>query len=72
MQNQNKEIKSYLSLQFQILTSPNLPIIKQTLENSKISDQMKDALGKVKYISCKPQAPNIIQKFFFSLIIQVW
>ena len=30
-----------------------LPIIKQTLENLKTSDQMRNTLEKVKFINCK-------------------
>ena len=36
-----------------------LPIIKQTLENLKTSDRMRNALKKVKFINCKRQAPNL-------------
>ena len=36
-----------------------LPIIKQTLENSEISDRMRNTLKKVKFINCKRQAPNL-------------
>ena len=35
------------------------PIIKQTLENLKTSDRMRNALKKVKFINCKRQAPNL-------------
>ena len=46
------------------------PIIKQTLENLKTSDRMRNALKKVKFINCKRQAPNlgrILCKSSFSL-----
>ena len=36
-----------------------LPIIKQTLENLKTSDRMRNALEKVKFINCKRQALNL-------------
>ena len=36
-----------------------LPIIKQTLENLKTSDRMRNALKQVKFINCKRQAPNL-------------
>ena len=36
-----------------------LPGIKQTLENLKTSDRMRNALKKVKFINCKRQAPNL-------------
>ena len=36
-----------------------LPIIKQTLENLKTLDRMRNALKKVKFITCKRQAPNL-------------
>ena len=36
-----------------------LPIIKQTLENLKTSDRMRNALKKVKFINCKRQALNL-------------
>ena len=40
--------------------SPNtLFIIKQTLKNLKTSDQMRNALKKVKFINCKRQASNL-------------
>ena len=40
--------------------NPNaLPIIKQTLENLKTSDRMRNALKKVKFIDCKQQAPSL-------------
>ena len=46
-----------------VLYNPNnpkaLPIIKQTLENLKTSDRMRNALKKVKFINYKRQAPNL-------------
>ena len=36
-----------------------LPIIKQTLENLKTSDRMRNALKKVKLINGKRQAPSL-------------
>ena len=47
-----------------------MPVIKQTLENLKTYDRIKNALEKVKFIKCKRQAPNlgrILCKSFFSL-----
>ena len=47
-----------------------LPIIKQTLENLKTLDRMRNAFKKVKFINCKRQAPNlgrILCKSSFSL-----
>ena len=46
-----------------------LPIIKQTLENLKTSNRMRNALKKVKLINCKRQAPileRILCKSSFS------
>ena len=45
-----------------------LPIIKETLENLKTSDRMRNALKKDKFINYKRQAPNtnIMQQFFFT------
>ena len=36
-----------------------MPIIKQTLENLKNSDRMRNTLKKVRFINCKRQAPNV-------------
>ena len=36
--------------------------IKKILENLKTSNRMKDALGKVKFINCKQQAPNNVNE----------
>ena len=36
-----------------------LPIIKQTLENLKTSDKMRNALKTFNFINCKRQAPNL-------------
>ena len=65
---EEKKILSFVST-FNSNNPKALPIIKQTLENLKTSDRMRNALEKVKFINCKRQAPNIgriMQEFFFT------
>ena len=56
---EKKKILPFIS-NFNPNNSKVLPIIKQTLENSKTSDRMRNALKKVKFINCKRQTPNLL------------
>ena len=49
---EEKKILSFVST-FNSNNPKALPIIKQTLENLKTSDRMRNALEKVKFINCK-------------------
>ena len=69
-----KEQEKKKILPFILTFNPNnpktWPIIKQTLENLKTSDRMRNTLKRVKFINCKRQAPNlgrILCKSFSSL-----
>ena len=55
---EKKKILPFIS-NFKPNNSKALSIIKQTLENLKTSDRMRNAIKKVKFINCKRQAPNL-------------
>ena len=57
-EHQKKKILSFI-LTFNPSNHKILPIIKQTMENLKTPDQMRNALKKVKFINFKRQAPNL-------------
>ena len=55
---EEKKILPFISI-FNPNNRKALHIIKQTLENLKTSDRMRNALEQVKFINCKRQAPNL-------------
>ena len=55
---EKKKILPFIST-FNQENPKTLPIIRQTLENSKTSDRIRNVLKKVKFINCKRQAPNL-------------